>query len=87
VVAAKIAAGRRLEAERQQWTGASVADDWREYARLEAAGDRRRINGIDEVLRRERCNDLVLHGVGDIGAMADAGMRIPVGLASLGLLI
>src|ERR1700730_9302554 len=76
VMSAEIAAGRSLEGERQYGARATVVDDRRKDARFQAAGDGSRIGGIDQVLRDEGGDNLVLDRICDIGAVTDAGIGI-----------
>ena len=76
MVSAKIAAGRCLEGKGQRRAGRAVIENRRENTGLQAAGDGSRIGGVDQTLREEVGNDLVLDGVGDVSAMPDARVRI-----------
>src|SRR5215813_2256390 len=76
MMAAEIASRRGTEAERQVRAGRTLEDDRREHTSLDAAVDRRTIGRIEQPLRCQVCDDLVLLGLGDERAMAHAGVTV-----------
>ena len=76
MVAFETTPGSGRQTERQMRAGRSVEDERREHASLQAAGDRCGIGWIDQPLRHQACNDLVLHGIGDPGAMTHACVAV-----------
>ena len=80
VMSSEIAARRRLERQRQHRARRAIADYRRKNPCFQAAGDRRGIGGIDEILRSEAGDDLVLDRIRNVGAVPDAGVGIEKGI-------